>query len=442
MTSGLVFLLSPSVDLISFSTNARYSQELSIAARNSQTGRFWFRQQAHYFSRGRHFWLNRAAQVVANVMSQVLRRTVSQVCAMMVGTSRFRKTSDKVAADESLSHDSSPEAFIPVKSLPGGSSGEISVVASSRTNRKYVVKKVKARKANGICKEPKELSIPRDHLTPHPNIIDVLSVEPSSDWSYYTLRMDYCSGGDLQDIVDHYTKTAFFVPEILVLHAFIGLTDALAYLHQGIVYGSAFSPSGKDEYVPLAKVPGVVHRDLKPRNVFLRWNPDSVNAKYNLPDIVLADFGHCGLEGQTSSHLYGTFLYFPPECRTFLTNVGSNIRFLARPLPMTSKCDIWTMGATIHELATLQPPEECHTPRTPLDSVYEFRRINDAMLRCLVEDPVKRPTARELLIDARKFRVQRDVLFERDGPVPGRLYPNPPDWVEATRDERIDSANG
>jgi predicted Ser/Thr protein kinase len=133
---------------------------------------------------------------------------------------------------------------------------------------------------------------------------------------------------------------------------------------------------------------GVIHRDLKPRNVLLA--PGS-------PKVI--DFGIARAFEGTSQHtrtgqLVGTVAYMAPE------------RFSAEPgTPLTPASDIFAWGSVVAYAATGRAPFDGDSPPVTaariLSGVPNLNGLADPLLRlvelALAKDAEDRPTARELL---------------------------------------------
>ncbi|KAL8937636.1 MAG: hypothetical protein Q9216_004327 [Gyalolechia sp. 2 TL-2023] len=191
------------------------------------------------------------------------------------------------------------------------------------SDKKLLVCKVMEHSSTSSSK-PAEVAILSEILGPHRGIIDLKHWSQSPPTFWY----EFCSGGDLQDLIDAYTHRRLRIPEAFIWHSFLHLADAFAYIHTGY---DRFAESDR----PPRGFRPIVHRDVKPPNIFLRPNRDN-----GYPDLVLADFG-CATTKLRSGENYqiGTPMYQPPE------------------LPIHSpQGDVWSLGACIHIMATGSPP--------------------------------------------------------------------------------------
>lgn len=223
--------------------------------------------------------------------------------------------------------------------------------------------------------------------SPHRCIIDLKCWydKPLTFW------YEYCSAGDLQDLVDAYTDRKTRIPEAFIWHSFLMLADAFAYMHTG------YDRQAQSDRPPRGWQP-IVHRDVKPPNIFLRPNYER-----GYPDLILADFG-CATTKVRSGDTYqiGTPMYQPPE------------------LPIHSpQGDIWSLGACIHIMATGSPPIK-GVPKAFKGKVSKWyeepsarlvanltkfgysRQLDEAMYTVMRTDPSKRLVGKELVKRVRR----------------------------------------
>ena len=131
--------------------------------------------------------------------------------------------------------------------------------------------------------------------------------------------MEYCERGDMAQLIKRLKKEKEYVPEEKVWKAIAQITSALFACHR--------KKEGSR----------VLHRDLKPGNVFF---DSSGNVK-------LGDFGLSRMMGDESVYAYthvGTPYYMSPEQ---ISDQKYN-----------EKSDIWSAGCVIYEFAALRAPFE------------------------------------------------------------------------------------
>jgi hypothetical protein len=154
---------------------------------------------------------------------------------------------------------------------------------------------------------------------------------------------------------------------------------------------------------------GVVHRDVKPSNLLLDGEGT----------VWLTDFGLARRRDEatltTAGVQLGTPRYMSPE------------QAAAARAPVDQRSDVYSLGATLYELATGKPvfeaptagqlfeqiataepvPPRRHRPALPRD-------LETVLLRCLAKDPAQRyPTARDLADDLRRVAAGDPVKARR-----------------------------
>ncbi len=167
------------------------------------------------------------------------------------------------------------------------------------------------------------------------------------------------------------------------------------------------------EAVDYAHQAGVVHRDVKPANLM-------VDARGHL---WVTDFGLARVHGDRgltqTGDVMGTLRYMSPE------------QARGRPDLVDGRTDVYSLGATLYELLTLEPvfgarDRHALVQQIVRDEPRPPRRVNPAVpaelevivLKALAKDPAERyPTAQELADDLRRFLDDRPVLARRPSPV-------------------------
>ena len=256
--------------------------------------------------------------------------------------------------------------------------------------------------------EPMEAKILLDILPTHDRIsrLHEAIVQPTTVQLYF----DYYAEGDLSTLIKRYRQYNEFVPEAFMWHAYLQLTEALAYLHTGLNHDTRCM--GPVDW------PAVIHGDIKPANIFL--SPPDPSAQDPLcreyPSLVLGDFGLADLRPKP---YVGTLKYQPPELPS-----------------MSVKADVWAVGGVMHTMAHFEAPvsdlpqnvpysidnlmkwyakPEARHP-LPLDSIYTLE-LHDVVFEAFLEDPRGRIDSLSLfckVLDVFQTRIEPSLeyLFE------------------------------
>ncbi|KAJ7091329.1 kinase-like domain-containing protein [Mycena belliarum] len=200
------------------------------------------------------------------------------------------------------------------------------------------------------------------------------------------ILMEYCGGGDLSTVIKQALKQNRPIPEDAVWGYFMQILLALNHCHNTGGHGRTASAGSANEIDGKDRRAQILHRDLKPDNVFL----DESNT------VKLGDFGLSKQLAQTTfANTYvGTPYYMSPE--------------LMQEKAYDSKSDIWSLGCLIYELCALKPP--FHEAKThnelsilirngrvpPLPRGYS-QALSGVIKGMLNLNPAMRPSAAQLL---------------------------------------------
>jgi eukaryotic-like serine/threonine-protein kinase len=214
----------------------------------------------------------------------------------------------------------------------------------------------------------------------HPNIVSIFDRGETEDGTYY-IAMEYLPGGTLKD---HILKHGSLPPPMAAEVA-LQTAEALQTAHKR----------------------GIIHRDVKPRNILVAASGD----------VKVTDFGIArAADATTTSHLgdiLGTAKYMSPE--------------QAMGEPVGPASDLFSLGVVLYEMLTAKVPFDASTPadvsvRHAAGPPPHPRKLNpevpvgmDALvMRLLARDPEDRyESAAELIEDLRRVR---DGLHPLDPP--------------------------
>ncbi|KAL6950942.1 hypothetical protein ACO0QE_000224 [Hanseniaspora vineae] len=190
------------------------------------------------------------------------------------------------------------------------------------------------------------------------------------------ILLEYCSNGSLRDLIK--LQTTGCLNETLAKHYVKQTLHGLQYLHDQ----------------------GVIHRDIKAANLLLDHNNN----------VKLADFGVSTKVTHIAMTCVGSPNWMAPE---ILLGQGATI-----------KCDIWSVGATVVEMLTGNPPffdlsyrdavchavmhETYHIPAKYNLSLNAKNFIKD----CLNKNIFKRPTAK-FLLENEKWLTEEDKFAQK-----------------------------
>jgi NIMA (never in mitosis gene a)-related kinase len=173
------------------------------------------------------------------------------------------------------------------------------------------------------------------------------------------LLMDFADAGDLAQAIDRQKKAGEPFAESAVLRWTAMVVLALRHAHER----------------------KVLHRDLKPQNIFLTSDGE----------VRLGDFGISRVLTSTlavANTCVGTPLYLAPE--------------LINGEPYGGSCDIWSLGVVLHEMCALKPPfianvapalylKIVNDDPVPIPEVYSAP-LRELTAKLLQKRPEARPT--------------------------------------------------
>lgn len=271
-----------------------------------------------------------------------------------------------------------------IRQLSEGGQGHTYLVSEvpDKTGQQFVLKRLKNLKRLGRFKREVAAMLKLDHR----DIIKVIDHSFEGDEPY--IVSEYCTGGTLADMMRRgrpSTKESF--------RLFILIADAVNYAHSE----------------------GVIHRDLKPDNIFLR--PPTF-----IP--LVGDFGLCYIEEaeeadrETEVHeAVGPRLFMAPESED------------GREDRIAPSADVYSLGKLLYWLLAGKAfsREKFRDQRWDLGHLiphaYELgfnlpmEHINRLLDKMIVEDPRRRANLSDLILSAKRVA---DLLARAVNPVTGK----------------------
>ncbi|KAI0464335.1 hypothetical protein LJB42_001946 [Komagataella kurtzmanii] len=309
--------------------------------------------------------------------------------------------------------------FVALELIGRGSFGSVWKVERKTDGKWFVRKEVSYMKMN--AKEISQVIAEFRILSElsHPNIVKYLHHEHISENKTVNLYMEYCDGGDLSKLIRTHRRNKEYISEEKIWSIFTQVLLALYRCH----YGTDFTASKEFEslnkgnrrtqnpsWVDSTRV--IIHRDIKPDNIFLMNNSNLVK---------LGDFGLAKMldqENDFAKTYVGTPYYMSPE--------------VLLDQPYSPLCDIWSLGCVMYELCALRPPFQATTHLQlqqkiqegifpPLPDVFS-PRLRSLINACVTIDLNKRPSTHELLqescfnvyIKEVNLEIREDRLNERE----------------------------
>ena len=248
-----------------------------------------------------------------------------------------------------------------IKDLGKGTTGKVSLYRSNLNKQLVAIKEIdisafpdKTKKE--LNKEPQILQ-----MIFNPYIIHFYEFFEEDNKLY--ICMEYCENNNLNSYINNYINNNQQIPESFIWKVAYQVLNALKYLH-------------------IDKK--IVHKDIKPENLFLDKNED----------IKLGDFSSSGIM-PIFSKIETTISY------------GTTPIFKCPEKSITFKSDIWSLGVTLYYMAQLKYPFEgsdedeiknniLNKIQDDLDQQYSAS-LNKIIKVMLTKDPLKRPSAYECM---------------------------------------------
>ncbi len=257
--------------------------------------------------------------------------------------------------------------------------GDVGGGGASGSGRELVLKQVRL---DGLSAQEQEETTREAHLMlnidEHANIVKhyVSFIEEG----YLNMVMEYCAGGDLAKLIRETAGRGELFSETFIWRVFVQVCLALQHLHAN----------------------RVLHRDIKPDNVFL-----DAEGRVKVGDLGLGRL----MSSQTrhARSTVGTPLYFSPE--------------LCKEDSYDERSDVWALGCLVYQMAALRPPfvakspialahKIVNAPPKPLPPRYSSD-LHFVVHRMLEKEARDRPNVAQLLnYGPTKIHLMEDRMVE------------------------------
>jgi NIMA (never in mitosis gene a)-related kinase len=266
------------------------------------------------------------------------------------------------------------EHYIIEKRIGAGAFGEVFLIASDLTRKKYIAKIIHIKNPNKKNMEQAFIEAKILRECHHPNIIFFKEVFKQRVNDEVTLNIitEYADDGDLyKKAIEKKSKGEYF-KETQLIYWLMQICLALKYLHEE---------------------KKIMHRDIKPSNIFLTKKGYVKLGDFGLSKIFDND-KEKNEKLKRAKSIKGTPLCFPPEYFT--------------KQEYTEKVDIWALGVTFTYLMFFDFPFEHENRFILIKSIsqYSIKEMNspiyseefkDLIKSMLSEHENDRPTARKIL---------------------------------------------
>jgi serine/threonine protein kinase len=250
-----------------------------------------------------------------------------------------------------------------IRALATGGMGNVYEAENTRTLRRVAIKTIRpevARRVSVVQRFEREAQAAGQLR--HPNIVDVLDLGDDPEHQLLFIVQEFLVGGDLGACL----RLVGTLGPRAALATLLPIMDALTVAHAH----------------------GVVHRDLKPDNIFLHETPQGVIPK--LIDFGIAKLGENSRDGRRvpTSSLVGSPIYMSPEqARADMT--------------IDARTDVWSMGVVLYETLT---------GKTPFEGASAYALFT----RIAAEEPIPLATLAPALPPDLVAVIQRAVTKDRD----------------------------
>lgn len=270
----------------------------------------------------------------------------------------------KSISSTSIDHSRYALEFLEEELLGSGDFGEVYKCLKYMDGMTYAVKRTKRPVANTAQEKIFKKEIHAHALLAHvPHIVNYFS--SWSDQGVLYLQLEYCNGGNLEDIIQN--RCSF--TEVALKQLLFQVSEGLRCMHEM----------------------RMIHMDIKPANILIVKARADMNEPVNTEKLhyKLGDFGHVIADNDFEVE-EGDCRYLPKE---LLNNNFDNL----------SKVDIFALGLTLYESSGVTPlpkngPLWHHIREGNIEKLSNVSDDLYSLIKLMIDkDPTKRPTAQEII---------------------------------------------
>ena len=247
----------------------------------------------------------------------------------------------------------------------------VSKTISDSTKEYYVIKQI-----NLECMSIKE----QDTFKNEANLLSKIKsefvvkfYESFEENNFYNIVIEYCEGGDLEQLLIERKKIP--LNENFIWKVFIQIVIGLGEIHKM----------------------NILHRDIKTSNIFLTKNND----------VKIGDLGIAKqlIKKRYTNTLIGTPYYLSPE--------------ICKEKPYNEKSDIWALGCVLYELCTFGHPFEADNQIALIKKILTSKpksisnifdnNFNKILMKLLQKEMNKRPSCQIILKDEYVMKKAKDL---------------------------------
>jgi serine/threonine protein kinase len=312
-------------------------------------------------------------------------------------------------------------AFQTIRRLGGEIDGDsgcqnagIYIVKHRATNKEYIEKRVAPIGGNAqyAFREMRAMV----QCAGHPHIVSIFAHDLSGP--YGSLYMPLCELGSLDSLILRFVeRRAKLSDEGFLWKVFWDMSLAVCYLWSGHPYEDTRRRALESKRVK-ANAEGwncVLHRDIKPGNIFMTWDRGpSLDQDTVYPRILLGDFGTAVTVNDLNTQN--------------LDMIGGADSNFEAPGPRFGKRrDLYGVGLVIHCLATMRQLPVPSSTMLAQDPLGPTSQASDELLKrvrhCLERDPRERPPLRDLpAYVAKGFKAWRAGREDNGQPLPSWAF--------------------